>query len=440
MLIFGLILSVLLIVVGTSYWRIHPFLVLLFVSLFFGVWVRIPLGDLVERMQQGFGHTLGKIGLLVLMGVLIGTFLEKSGGAYQIAKSILRLTGLKKLPWALSGLGFLIAIPVFVDAGFVLLQGLNRVLSRQAGVALVTTTTALAMGLMTSHCLIPPTPGPLAATGLLGADMGLVLGFGVGIGLLAQIPTILYSHWLGRSAADMAFDACDHPPDVWSTSLPPLSKSLLPIGLPLVLIMTKSAIPAAYQTATWYPLLQFLGTPFIALGLGFLTSLTLPAVLERRVFSAEGWVGDAFRESSDILLVTGAGGMFGFVLQSAHLGETLLNPDAMRGWGLWVPFGVAFLLKTVQGSSTVAMLTAASLIAPLMPALGLTSPVAVALSVLAVGSGAIMVSHVNDSYFWVVTRLSGQAVSVGLRSHSIASALTGVSAMLLCWLAWLVWG
>lgn len=434
MVVSGLLISIVLIIVGTSLWRIHPFLVLLAVTLFYGLWVQIPMTKLVDLMQQGFGTTLGKIGLLILMGVLIGQFLEKSGGAVQLAQALLRITGLKHLPWALSTLGFIISIPVFVDAGFVLLQGLTKVLSKKAGVSILTTTTALAMGLMTSHCLIPPTPGPLAATGILQADMGLVLVYGICIGLLAQIPTVFYSQWIGRKI-QIEHEELTTETIVTTPQIPSLSLSILPIAVPLLCIMAKSFWPSEGEPNLITSVIGFVGTPFIALGMGFLLSLSLPKKLEKTMFSGQGWVGDAFRESGDILLVTGAGGMFGFVLQASDLSQHLLEPTLMKGMGLWIPFAVAFLLKTIQGSSTVALLTTASLVAPLLPSLGIITPDATALTVIAMGAGAVGVSHVNDSYFWVVTKLSGLNVSTGLRSHSAASFVTGLTAMILCWLA-----
>ncbi|MFN3784106.1 MAG: GntP family permease [Spirosomataceae bacterium] len=433
LLLIYLFLSIVFIVYATSKWKIHPFLVLLMASFFFGFLADLSSDKLLKAIQTGFGDTLGNIGLIIIMGILIGTYLEKTGAALQLAQLVFRIIGAKRLLPSMATIGFIISIPVFVDAGFVLMNSLNKLLTKRAGLSISSTAVALGMGLMASHTMVPPTPGPVAATTILGANIGLVLFWGIVIGLISLVPIVLFSQWIGKrvlvippsETKDVETDGAAYPSKIIS---------VLPIALPICLIVGKSMsqLPQSNIPTNLQPILSFLGTPVIALSIGFILSLFLLTPSTAQKAKKENWIGQALSGTSDILLITGAGGIFGKVLQESGLGDSI--GQIMENWplGIWLPFLLATTIKTAQGSSTIAMITTASIVAPLMPSLSLHSDTATALTVVAIGAGSVMISHVNDSYFWVVTKLTGLSVAEGYKTHSLGSIVLGLSAMLLC--------
>lgn len=433
LLLIYLFLSIVFIVYATSKWKIHPFLVLLMASFFFGFLADLSSDKLLKAIQTGFGDTLGNIGLIIIMGILIGTYLEKTGAALQLAQLVFRIIGAKRLLPSMATIGFIISIPVFVDAGFVLMNSLNKLLTKRAGLSISSTAVALGMGLMASHTMVPPTPGPVAATTILGANIGLVLFWGIVIGLISLVPIVLFSQWIGKrvlvippsETKDVETDGAAYPSKIIS---------VLPIALPICLIVGKSMsqLPQSNIPTNLQPILSFLGTPVIALSIGFILSLFLLTPSTAQKAKKENWIGQALSGTSDILLITGTGGIFGKVLQESGLGDSI--GQIMENWplGIWLPFLLATTIKTAQGSSTIAMITTASIVAPLMPSLGLHSDTATALTVVAIGAGSVMISHVNDSYFWVVTKLTGLSVAEGYKTHSLGSIVLGLSAMLLC--------
>lgn len=433
LLLIYLFLSIVFIVYATSKWKIHPFLVLLMASFFFGFLANLPSDKLLKAIQTGFGDTLGNIGLIIIMGILIGTYLEKTGAALQLAQLVFRIIGAKRLLPSMATIGFIISIPVFVDAGFVLMNSLNKLLTKRAGLSISSTAVALGMGLMASHTMVPPTPGPVAATTILGANIGLVLFWGIVIGLISLVPIVLFSQWIGKRVLIIPPSETEEV-ETNTTTYPSKILSVLPIALPICLIVGKSIsqLPQSNIPADLQPILSFLGTPVIALSIGFILSLFLLTPSTAQKAKKENWIGQALSGTSDILLITGAGGIFGKVLQESGLGDSI--GQIMENWplGIWLPFLLATTIKTAQGSSTIAMITTTSIVAPLMPSLGLHSDTATALTVVAIGAGSVMISHVNDSYFWVVTKLTGLSVAEGYKTHSLGSIVLGLSAMLLC--------
>lgn len=428
-----LLAAIVFIIFGTSKWKIHPFLVLLIAAMFFGFLAKIPSDTLLKAIQSGFGDTIGNIGLIIIMGILIGTYLEKTGAALQLAQLVFRLIGAKRLLPSMATIGFIISIPVFVDAGFVLMNSLNKLLTKRAGLSITATAVALGMGLMASHTMVPPTPGPVAAATILGANLGFVLFWGIIVGLLSLIPIVFFSQWIGKRVSispSIEIEKNEAEPNEY----PSKTLSVLPIAIPICLIIGKSVsqLPESNIPTDLQPILAFLGTPVIALSIGFILSLFLLNTQTSKKAKQENWISQALGGTSDILLITGAGGIFGKVLQVSGLGDSI--GQLMENWplGIWLPFLLATTIKTAQGSSTIAIITTASIVAPLMPSLGLTTDTATALTVVAIGAGSVMISHVNDSYFWVVTKLTGLSITEGYKTHSLGSVVLGISAMLLC--------
>ncbi|HOH49169.1 MAG TPA: GntP family permease [Candidatus Hydrogenedentes bacterium] len=437
-LIVSLVVSVLFIVLATVKGKLHPFLALLVAAFGFGIAAGMPLKDLVKSVNTGFGDTIGNIGIVILAGCIIGTFLEKSGGAYRIAAAALRVTGRRNVPLAMAAVGYVVSIPVFCDSGFVLLSPLGRALSRKAGVPLAACAVALAMGLYATHTMVPPTPGPVGAAGVLGADLGLVILWGMGVGLVAALAGWLFAvKAAGRVVLEADIPEAAPAPEEGGT--PSTPKALAPILLPLALIVLRSIaeLPAKPlgegQAAV---LLSFLGQPAVALLLGAFLSFLLPAKFDRAMLSTTGWVGEAMTAAAIIIVITGAGGAFGKVLQNSGIADVIGSTlQGREGVGILLPVLIAAALKTAQGSSTVALVTTAGLMLPLLAPLGLEGATARALVVVAIGAGSMMVSHANDSFFWVVTQFSGMTVNQGYRLQSLGSLVTGLAAAATVWAA-----
>lgn len=411
--------------------KLHPFLSLLLVSIVMGLVSGMAPEAVITAVRDGFGGTIGKIGLVIILGILIGAFLEKSGGAMVLANSMLALVGKKRVITAMGIIGYVISIPVFADSGFVLLSALNRSLTKRAGLSLAGTAVALGLGLSCSHALVPPTPGPIAAAGILGANLGLVMGLGLIASGMALGAGLLFAH---KVAAKVFVDPGEIEEQMGITDAhrPSLLSSSLPIIVPILLIVSKSF--AMYLAAEGWEVyfggfLDFFGEPVIALLVGFALCLFLPKKLDKQMLSADGWVNEALTDSATIIMVTGAGGIFGTVLQNSGVAATLGELLTSSNLGILLPFLLAAALKSAQGSSTVALVTAASVTAPLMDALGFISELDKALVVVAIGAGSLVVSHVNDSFFWVFTQMTKMEVKIGYKLHTTGTLIIGCTAM-----------
>lgn len=430
MLIAVLLLAIFVLILLITKLKLHPFLALLLVSIATGLLMGMKPDVLVTAIQSGFGATLGKIGLVIILGVLIGSFLEHTGAAMVLAKAILSVIGQKRIITAMGVIGYMISIPVFCDSAFILLTTLNKTLSKKAGVRVAATSIALALGLLATHTLVPPTPGPVAAAGILGADITKVILLGLLVAAVATAAGILFA---GKVAIKTIIEIKDTFTEVDPVHSPSTFKSVLPVLMPILLIILKS-LSSFLEDDGWQATLKvifsFTGEPFIALLIGFAFCLLLPYRLDKKMFAVDGWTGKALENAASILLITAAGGAFGNVLQQADAAGELGKALTASSLGLFLPFLVAAVLKTAQGSSTVAMITAASILSPLLVPLGFTSDWDKATVVLAVGAGSMVISHVNDSFFWVVTQFSGMDVKTGYKLHSLGSFVIGITAML----------
>jgi len=433
MMLLLLLICVAFIVVSTTRFHLHPFLALLLAALAFGVFSGMPLNQIVDSINTGFGNTLGNIGLVIILGVIIGAFLEHSGGAYALADKILRIIGTSRVSGAMAIIGYVVSIPVFADSGFVILSPLNKALTKRVKMSLAGTAIALALGLIASHTMVPPTPGPIAAAGILEADLGLVIFWGFIASSIGLIPAIIFAtRYASKTFIDPNPDLTEAEIQSKMATSPGVVKSILPILIPIILIVMKSFnnYLTVFGEGRISDTINFIGTPVIALMIGLVFALFLPKKLERSMLSIDGWTGKALREAAIILMITGAGGVFGKILQNSPLSDEIGNILGTNSFGLWLPFLIAAALKTAQGSSTVAMITSASIIAPMMIPLGITSELSVALAVLSIGAGSAVVSHANDSFFWIVTQMSGMNVSTGYRLHSLGTGIFGVSAII----------
>jgi GntP family gluconate:H+ symporter len=430
-----LALSIVFIVLATARWGLHPFLALLAAAFGFGIVSGMPLDEVVKSVNGGFGDTIGYIGIVILAGSIIGTFLEKSGGAFRLAESALRLTGKRNVPLAMTGIGYVVSMPVFCDSGFVLLAPLNRALARKTGTTLAVGAIALSLGLYATHTMVPPTPGPVAAAGILEADLGLVVIWGLLVSAVAALAGWLFATQVASRVWIDPNDGGDSAVEtVTSNHAPSAMKSLVPILLPIILIVGRSVAQLSGQPlgdGLLFAGLSFLGQPVVALLIGAAAAFLLPKKFERSMLSGTGWVGEAVVAAATIIVITGAGGSFGRVLQNSGIAETVgALLQGREGIGIGLPFLIAAGIKTAQGSSTVAIITTAGLMAPLLTSLGLDGATAKALVVVAIGAGAMVISHANDSYFWVVTQFSGMSLSQGYRLQSLGTLVEGCAAAL----------
>ncbi len=437
MLVVYLLLAIVFIVVSTTKFKLHPFLALIFAALGYGLLSGMDFADIIASVNNGFGNIVGYIGIVIIIGCIIGTFLEESGGAYIMARSVIRLSGEKRVPLAMLILGYIISIPVFADSGFVIMSPLNKALTKKAGLSLACTVTALSLGLTITHCLVPPTPGPISAAAILGADLGLVILAGlVTSAIVVLVAYFFVTRFAARTYIAPTVDASDENVAERVKHAPSATKAFIPIIVPLLLIVLKSVsdFPTApFGEGVFYRIINFIGEPVIALLIGMLFAFTLPKKLDREMLSTTGWVGKSLNSAAVIIMITAAGGSFGKVLQESGIAEVLGDSLSHFRLGIWLPFIIAAALKTSQGSSTVAIVTTASLIAPLMTSLGFVSPFEKALAVMSVCSGALVVSHVNDSFFWVVTQMSGIGIKYGYRFHTLGTLVCGITAMLTVW-------
>jgi GntP family gluconate:H+ symporter len=438
-----LLLSVLIIILLTVKWKVHPFLALLGAALFFALFSGMDLEQIVAMINDGFGITLGKIGIVIVLGVIIGAFLEHSGGAYRLAEIVLNTIGKKRVHEAMGIVGFIVSIPVFADSGFIILNPLNKSLSKRAGLSIVGTATALILGLMITHVLVPPTPGPIAAAGIIGADVGLVMLIGLVIGLLSLMVAVVYCKYMGsKHFIDPNPEVTDEVIAEKMKNAPGAFKSFLPILIPIILIVGKSImefnLAEGAQTTGLVKLIAFLGSPIIALLIGMFLSFLLPKKWDNEMLSTTGWVGKALSDASNIILITGAGGIFGTILQNSGIADTLAEALSGAALGIWLPFLLCAAIKTAQGSSTVALITTASIVAPLLMTMGFSTELDKALVVAAIGAGAMVVSHANDSGFWILTQFSGIDVKTGYRVYTLGTLIVGTTAAFLVFLTSLI--
>lgn len=419
--------AIVFIVIMTAKVRLHPFIVLLLTSLGVGLIAGLPAQAVISAVTSGFGSTLGSIGIVIAAGTIIGFIMEKSGAAVVMANTILNIVGESRSALAMAFTGGIVSVPVFCDSGFVILSPLNRTLAAKSNQSLSVFAIALSMGLYSTHVFVPPTPGPIAAAGTLGADLGTVIL----IGLLVSIPTILAGYFFAKYyGSKIKIDPApvgEGKNQKQAKDYPSVAKSFAPIVIPVLLIALKSIADypsRPFGTGSFMTFMSFVGNPNLALLIGvFLAFLTVPKLTKEVMHD---WVAVGLENAGAIILITGVGGSLGAVIRATPIADYLTTSLSGLQFGIFVPFILAAALKTAQGSSTVAIITTAGIISPLLGALGLASGIGPALAVMAIGAGSMTVSHANDSYFWVVAQFSDMEVSDAYRLQTLGSLVTGV--------------
>ncbi len=442
------------------------------------------ISGLASVIGAGFSGTFTSIGIVIILGALIGTILEETGAALKLADMVIHLVGKNHPELAMELMGWVVSIPVFCDSGFVILNPIRKALVNRTGVSSVAMSVSLSVGLYISHVFIPPTPGPIAAASTLGIgnNLLLVMGLGVLCSIFPLIAGYFYARYIGKKIkADGPIAAastlgignnlllvmglgvlCSIFPliagyfyaryigkkikaddeansnDVKKTyeelvaeygKLPNGFMALAPIVVPIILMALSSVGSMAGWTGIGSDILTFLGTPIIALAVG-----TIFGVIQ---LSGAGKMGSFYNITNEtlktvgpILFVTAAGGVLGKVIASTSMIDYITqNAALLETIGIFFPFILAAILKSAQGSSTVAITTTAGIVAPILPVLGLGSPVRAALAVMAIGAGAMTVSHANDSYFWVVTNFGAMTPEKGYKTQTMATLILGIAGM-----------
>ena len=437
-LIIAFVLAIVVMIVAISKYKIHPFLSIMSVSLILALIAGIPLGDIAGVIGAGFSGTFSSIGIVIILGALIGTVLEKTGAALKLADMVVKLVGQKNPELAIELMGWVVSIPVFCDSGFVILDPIRRAMVRRTRTSSVAMTVALSAGLYISHVFIPPTPGPIAAASTLGIgdNLLLVMGMGVLASILPLIAGLLFAKYIGKSvkSADETGDSAETAKTYEELvasfgKLPGGFDALAPIIVPIILMALGSIASMAGWTGIAFDLFNFLGKPIIALAVG-----TIFAVIQLAATKKLGEFYDLTNETlkvtGPILFVTAAGGVLGKVIATSDMVNFITEHATVLGSvGIFFPFLLAAILKSAQGSSTVAITTTAGIVAPLLGAIGISTPAEIALVVMAIGAGAMTVSHANDSYFWVVTNFGQMTPEQGYKTQTMLTLVLGLASM-----------
>ena len=448
-LIIVFVLAIVLMIVLISKFKIHPFISIMLISLILGLLAGIPIADvkledgsakagIATVIGQGFSGTFTSIGIVIILGALIGSILEQTGAALKLADIVIKIVGKKHPVLAMELMGWVVSIPVFCDSGFVILNPIRKALVKRTAESSVAMTVGLAAGLFTSHVFIPPTPGPIAAANTLGIgnNLLLVMGLGALCSIFPICAAYFYATYIGKKVkADDEANAAEVSKSYEELvaefgKLPNGFVALAPIIVPIILMALSSIASMAGWTGFTKDIFTFLGTPIIALAVGSLCAVCQLAGAGKMAKFYD-ICNDTLKTVGPILFVTAAGGVLGKVIASSDM-VTYISEHAtvLSTIGIFFPFLLAAILKSAQGSSTVALTTTAGIVAPLLPVLGFTTPVQITLVCMAIGAGAMTVSHANDSYYWVVTNFGSMSPDKGYKSWTVATLIMGIAAII----------
>jgi GntP family gluconate:H+ symporter len=430
-------ISIIAIIILTSRLKLEAFIALFLVSIFLAFTV-LPVKTIVSTIQEGFGSTMATIGFLIILGAIIGLTLDKTGGTLSIARFILSKTGENKSARALGIIGFITGLPIFCNSGFIILSGLSKSLSSKSKLPMPFLAAVLACSLYSVHCLIPPHPGALAAAGMLKVNIGYLIVIGTIFAIPGTLAAYFWSKWICRGkdyqpAKDTGIDS-----KLTQNDLPSAFLSFLPILIPLLLIAFKSLFSLLDKggQSLISKILLLPGEPIFALSVGVVLAMLL--IKNKTIESMNLIFREAIEKAGPILIVTAAGGMFGMVIKATGTGEAMGKLLAGTNIGIVVPFLIAVIMKTAQGSSTVAVITTASFVAPMLSLLGLDSEWGRLLTMLSMGAGSMIISHANDSYFWVISNFSEIDTGTTLKVYSSSTIVMGIVVFACVWITSLI--
>ena len=437
-LIIAFVISIVVMILAISKWKVHPFLSIMGVSLVLALVAGIPLGQVADVIGAGFSGTFSSIGIVIILGTLIGSIMEQTGAAFKLADLVVKMVGKKNPELAIELMGWVVSIPVFCDSGFVILDPIRKALVKKTGTSSVAMTVALSAGLYISHVFIPPTPGPIAAANTLGIGDNLLLVMGVGAlaSVFPLVAGLIFAKYIGKkvksrdevAASDAVVKTYEELVAGYG-KLPGGFNALAPIIVPIILMALGSIASMAGWTGFLFDICNFLGKPVIALTVGTLCGIYQLAGAGK-LGGFYNLTNDTLKTSGPILFVTAAGGVLGKVISSTDLVNFITSHATILGTiGIFFPFLLSAILKSAQGSSTVALTTTAGIVAPMMSSMGLDTPVLAALTVMAIGAGAMTVSHANDSYFWVVTNFGDMTPDQGYKTQTVMTLVLGITSM-----------
>ena len=443
-------IAIILMILMISKFKVHPFLALMSISLVLAIVAGIDLSKIPAMIGVGFSGTFKSIGIVIIFGTIIGTVLEKTGAALKLADMVVKLVGQRRPELAMLIMGWVVGIPVFCDSGFVVLNSIREALYKKISASPVAMSVALSGGLYASHVFIPPTPGPIAAAGTLGLGGNLLLV--IIMGTVVSVPVLVAVYFFSKSIAK-SVTISDKEADATITAsyeellkkfgkLPCGFLSLAPIIMPIIFMAVGSVIDVLAKqgmldkAALLPKIFLFLGNPIIALAIGVIFCVFLLAET-KKMREFDHITNESLKIAGPILFITAAGGVLGNVITEAGFVNFIKeNASTIKAIGIFFPFIISAVLKTAQGSSTVAIITTASIMGAfsadnsLMQTLGFTSEISAALCVMAIASGAMCVSHANDSYFWVVTNFSKMTADQGYRTQTAMTFIMGVVGMI----------
>ncbi|WP_149723414.1 GntP family permease [Campylobacter concisus] len=449
-LIVCFVIAIILMILMISKFKVHPFLALMSISLVLAIVAGIDLSKIPAMIGVGFSGTFKSIGIVIIFGTIIGTVLEKTGAALKLADMVVKLVGQRRPELAMLIMGWVVGIPVFCDSGFVVLNSIREALYKKISASPVAMSVALSGGLYASHVFIPPTPGPIAAAGTLGLGGNLLLV--IIMGTVVSVPVLVAVYFFSKSIAK-SVTISDKEADATITAsyeellnkfgkLPSGFLSIAPIIMPIIFMAVGSVIDVLAKqgmldkAALLPKIFLFLGNPIIALAIGVIFCVFLLAET-KKMREFDHITNESLKIAGPILFITAAGGVLGNVITEAGFVNFIKeNASTIKAIGIFFPFIISAVLKTAQGSSTVAIITTASIMGAfsadnsLMHTLGFTSEISAALCVMAIASGAMCVSHANDSYFWVVTNFSKMTADQGYRTQTAMTFIMGVVGMI----------
>lgn len=432
----ALFISLFILIFTTVKLKLHPFFALLAAGFSFGIISGMELSALLEAFQENMGSTIAGIGVVIAIGTVTGYLLEKSGAVETMAQTILKITGKKHAALGLAITGYFVSIPVFCDASVVLLAPIAKRISKDSKVSMTSIAVSLTMGLHATHMFVPPTPGPLAVAGIVGADLGYVIAFGA----IVSIPVMLVAHLYGQFIGKKHNFLPKHELEIdENQELPSVFMSFAPIVLPIILMLVKTFVDmlAGDSNNIIMSIISFIGEPMIALLLGMIIALVSYMSLnkeDKEIHTFDGGFGEALKTAGQIVLIVGAGGAFGGILRASELQDILINFFSGIDIGILAPFIIGAIFRTAIGSGTVAMVTAASMLAPLLGVLGISSPLGLVIAMLACASGGSMLFHANDDFFWVATSTLELDTGLGYKAFSIASILQAFTGLAIVYL------
>lgn len=449
-MILGLVIAIMVLIFLVIKTKVHVFLALIIAASITGLVGGMAPPDVVSAITEGFGSTLGSVAIIIGFGVMMGRILEVSGAAERLAYTVVKVLGKRKEEWAMAVTGYIVSIPIFVDSAFIILSTLAKALSKKTGKSIVTLAIALAGGAVVMHHAVPPTPGPLGVAGIFGVDVGLMILSGLIFGIPIIIVTVLYAKWIGKKIYQLPDDdglewirpeqevsVEDWLEEKENKELPSLLRSAAPIVVPILLIFMNTTVTAIGLEGTLVEYIQFFGSPVIAVGIAVLLAIY---GLFNHVKRSEALdrMEEGIQTAGIILLVTGAGGALGYVLRQTGAGDYIAELVVDTGIpAILLPFVIASLVRLIQGSGTVAMITAASISAPILTGMDVN----LVLAAQAAALGAMVFSYFNDSLFWVVNRTIGIKDSKEqMLVWSVPTTLSWLTALVCLLIANLIFG